>query len=500
VPGVQLARPLRADEWLNAATTAAAIVVVSLLCFVPVATNDFWLDAAIGRVIWTTGALPHTALFPFTEARNFPFHPHEWLASLAFYLLDRQLGSAHLLFVQGLLGLALFGLAYRLAHRLTRSFAASLLIALASLVTSNYRFYLRPELFALIFTALVLNLLVEYRLTGKRRYLVACAPIALAWANIHGSAPVALVLAAAFAAEDAWSALRAAPPDGRLRATARAVMAYGACTALMALALLVNPRGIGVFSFAWGMESAAFLRANIYEWMPTLSAAFVGTRGFWAFALFLVGVAAVFAAGRRRLSAAGVLLTALFGFLALLNQRHIALFAIVMLYPVSLAIGDAGSRADRSMPLRAALLALLIAGAGSLVAFGNMYRAFPYFVESDNFSLLLAEYIDSGAVQGNVLNSYVLGGELIYRGYPRLRPAIDSRIDVYGEAYFLFLKKVLSDEPAFREFVSRYDVHYVLLQWPEFNAGLRHMAGLKHDGWHIAFADNKAVLLARPGR
>src|SRR2546430_2735490 len=109
----------------------------------------------------------------------------------------------------------------------------------------------------------------------------------------------------------------------------------------------------------------------------------------------------------------------------------------------------------------------------------------------------MAEYLEQPALEGNVLNSYALGGELIYRCYPRLRPAIDSRIDVYGEQYFLYLQGLGSDERAFREFAERYGVRHVLLLWPEFDEGIRKMPTIRQDGWRIAFADHRMVLLSR---
>jgi hypothetical protein len=481
-----LARPTGAEQWLNAGTTAAAIVLVSLLCFVPLSANDFWLDAAIGRLILATGDIPRSALFPFTEARDFPFHAHEWLSQVLLSLLDSGLGHERLIFVKGLLGLALFGLAYRLSRRLTGSFGGALLIALAVMIVANFRFRLRPELFALLFTALMLNLLVEYRLRGRRRYLLACLPLAAAWANMHGSAPLAVALAAAFAAGAAWEAgWRGAAP-------------YALCALFVALAELLNPYGASVFSFAWQLENAAYLRSYVYEWMPTLSGPFVGTGGFWAFMLYLPVLAAVLFAGRKRLSAAALLLLVAFGALALSAERHIALFAVVSLYPLSLAAAALTSRLDASRRLRAGVLLAIVGAVGLALRYGNLSGGFPYFVESNNFSLLLAGYVDAGGVRGNVLNSYALGAELVYRAYPRARPAIDSRMDVYGEDYFLYIERALHDESAFREFVRRYDVHYVLVTWPDFDAGLRHMPDLRGAGWHIAFADHKAVLLARP--
>jgi hypothetical protein len=461
---------------LRAASVAAAVVVVVLLTCVPPSGDDFWLHAAIGRIIWASGEIPRTALFPFTEAAGFPFHAHEWLASVAIYLLDQGLGRDRLVFASGALGLALFGLAWRLAYRLTASFHVSLLVALAAMATANYRHYLRPELFALIFTLLVLSLLVEFRAGGRWRYLLGCVPVALLWANSHGSFPVALVLAAGFAAGAAIEA-----PGARLRAA----RPYLACGALMALAMLANPFGAELF------------RQHIYEWMPTLSGAFVGTRGFWAFVAFCAAGAALLALGWRRVPPAGALLLLAFGCLALQAQRHIALFAFVAVFPLSAAAGALEHKLAGSRGARAALLALLVGCAALLVRYGNLYGGHPYFVESRNFSQLLIGVLDNPRLQGNVLNSHALGAELSYRYYPRLRPSIDSRIDVYGKDYFERLQAVQNDEQALRQFVERYRVSFILLLWPEFDRGIRRMPHIRDDGWRIAFADSKAVLLVR---
>ena len=231
--------------WIPA-SVALALVVVALLCFVPESSNDFWLHAAIGRIIWSSGEIPHSALFPFTEAAALPFHAHEWLASLLCYLLVELLGPEQLVFAKGLIGLALFALAYRLARRVSGDFVVALVVALAAMALANYRHFLRPELFALLLTAIVLNLLVEYRHSGRWLYLIGCLPVAVIWANIHGSAPVALAITAAFAAGAALEK--------------RAAWPYAACCALMALGMLANPYGADLLLFAWRLQSADYLR------------------------------------------------------------------------------------------------------------------------------------------------------------------------------------------------------------------------------------------------
>ncbi len=477
---------------------AAAIALIALLTFVPPGTNDLWLHAAIGHIIWTDGEIPRTALFPFTEASQFPFHAHEWLSSLAFYLLDHWLGHRNLIFVKGLLGLALFGLCWRMSFRLSGSLFASLVVSLAAMATENFRYYLRPELFALFFTVIILGLLVEFRASGRWRYLAACVPVALLWANIHGSFPVALVLAAAFAAGAATEAF-ASTKNSRLQASAHAARPYLICAVLLALVMLLNPYGAQLFRFAWDLENAAFVRSYIYEWTPTLHGLFVGSRGFWAFMLFLAFSAVVLYFGRREVPVSGWLLLLAFGYLALGTSRHIAFFAVVSVYPLSAAIRGIASRLEPLRVVRGAVLALVVACVGLVVRYGNLYGGFPYHVISNNFSLLLVEYLDRPQLRGNVLNSYALGSELIYRYYPRLRPAIDSRVDVYGEKYFLELLRLNSDERALKAFIARYHVDYILLLQRDFDQGIRRMPHLRDDGWRVIFTDGSVVMLGRPG-
>jgi hypothetical protein len=268
----------------------------------------------------------------------------------------------------------------------------------------------------------------------------------------------------------------------------RAALPYLGCGALMALAMLVNPYGAELFRFAWNVDNA----------MPGLSGPIVGSRGFWALVLFCAAGAALLAFGWRRVPAAGWLVLLAFACLALHDQRHVALFALVSVYPLSAAAGTAARKLDGSRTARAAALALLAGCAVLLVRYGNLYGGYPYLVESRHFSGALLDYVEARKFEGNVLNSPTLGAELVYRFYPRLRPAIDSRTEVYGKDYFAFLQSVQKDPQALKQFIERYRVRYILLLWPEFQQGIGRMPQVQAEGWRIVFADHKMVMLERP--
>lgn len=483
----------------GAAALAAAVLVVVLLTFVPEGSNDYWLQVTVGGMIWNDWKLPRTVLFTFTEARDFPFHAHEWLPSVLFYLLDVTLGHDRLIWVKGALGIAIFGLCLRLAWRLTSSFPCSLLLALATLAAVNYRHFLRPEIFACVFVLILFNLLAEYQLARRPRYLIWAVALALVWANTHGSFPLALVILACVAAGAGIDAALAGPAPShrdRARAAVRAARPYALCGAAMAAAMLVNPYGYELFVFAWEFSRFEVTRAGIVEWQGTFSPAFVGTRGFWAYVGILALCAGVLIALRRNVRAADVLLLAAFGYLSTDRQRHVVWFALVALYVMARVIGPLTLSPAATRGARVLALALALAGAGLLVPFGNLQGQFPHGAPGRRLSPELTAYIDGQGLRGNVFNSFDLGAELVYRFYPRLRPTIDSRIDAYGETYWRYFSALYSDERLLLGFIRFYDVRYMLLLRWEYEH-LRRMPGLAETGWRVWLSEPGVVLLGR---
>lgn len=496
------AGPGFADRALSAAALAATIVVVVLLTFVPESSNDYWLQVTVGGMIWNNRELPGTVLFTFTEARDFPFHAHEWLPSIVFYLLDVSLGHDQLIWVKGALGVAIFALCYRLAHRLTSSVPVSLFLALVTMTVANYRHFLRPEIFACLFLLVLLNLLVEHQLTRKRQFLFWAVPLSLIWANTHGSFPLALVIMASVAAGegiDAALAERGASYRTRLRAGALAARPYAICCGAMALAVMVNPYGYQLFVFAWEFAQWEVTRASIIEWQGTFSSAFVPTRGFWAYVGLLALCLTVVTVRRKNVRATDVLLLLAFGYLSTDRQRHIVWFALVSLYVLARLIGPLTLAPLAARRLLGLLLVLALAGTGVLLRFGNLQGEFPYAAPGRKITLELIEYVESHGLRGNVFNSYDLGAELIHNFYPRLRPTIDSRMDAYGETYYKYFSELYSDEQLLLDFIKYYDVRYMLLLRWEYEH-IRKMPQLSRSGWHLLFSDRRIVLLGRDDR
>lgn len=488
----------RLDVALRVSATVAALALVIVLCFIPQWGNDFWLQARIGRWIVENGQIPRTVLFTFTEARDNAFNVHEWLPSILFHKLDSTLGYDRLVVVLGAAGLLLFGGVFLTVRQLTASHAWALALALLALVNANYRHVLRPELIALLLTVALLYLLATVRDGRGAVRLWWVVPIGVVWANSHGSFILGVMLCGAFAAGEGaeaiwrqWTALR----WGALRSGWKAARSYVLAAAAMMAGSLLNPLGLQLWEFVFTLSASEVTKFAIYEWQPTISPVFVSDRPFAIFVFGCLVVATVVVWRRDLLRPTSVLLLLLFLTMALTRLRHVVFFGFAAAIVCSMVIGRAKlPRLERVVLAGVLLFGLL--GTGLAVQYGNARGSYPFHSPSHNFSEPMVAMLENNALAGNVINSYELGAELIYRAYPRLKPSIDSRIDSYGDAYFMTITTMLHDEKRLNDFIEHYDVRHMLLLWRDFDS-VKAMTSLQKNGWRTTFADHKMILLSR---
>jgi hypothetical protein len=217
---------------------------------------------------------------------------------------------------------------------------------------------------------------------------------------------------------------------------------------------------------------------------------------FWIFVLVGLMSLAVIAALWRHLTVTDALLFLLFAGLALQRNRHIVWFGFVALAVCAHLVGRARAAAGHETPLQGAALAFALLGIALCLVFGNARGAFPFESPSQNFSEVMIAELAKPELSGNVYNSYELGSELIYRDWPRLKPVIDSRIDSYGDDYFLFTRQLLVNEPLMTMFLSEYGVNDMLLLRRDFDNRVKQMPGMA-TAWHIRLADARMLLLER---
>jgi hypothetical protein len=325
-----------------------------------------------------------------------------------------------------------------------------------------------------------------------------CAPIAIVWANSHGSFLLGPIIAGIVASGEAMQGALgagAATWRERLRGAARAAAPFVICGLAMAFASLMNPLGVSLLHFALTLSTSEVTKTSIREWNPTFAPDFVVQPAFILFVIALAGTAVLVIIGRRRVRIADVLLLIAFAGLAMTRNRFLVYFGFAALPACARAFGKAATpSAERRRLAGSALLSAV--GLAVALRAGNAYGAYPYFAPSNYFSEPMTIHLTAPSLKGNVYNSYELGAELIYRAWPRLLPSMDSRIDSYGDAYFLDQHYMLTDEARLRRFVEQYDVQHMLLLWRDFKH-ISEMPRLRQDGWRLKFGDHKMVLLTR---
>ncbi len=246
------------------AVAAVLLVVAWVLTWRPALDPDLWWHLALGDRIISSGAIPTTEPWSWWSAGR-PILAHSWAWDVALAAVD---GWAGLLGVS-LVGVVLGGVAVALAWwllRLTAPVVAAPLRALIVVVATASAVVFwspRAQLVDVVAVLALTGVLVDYARTGRARRLVAVPVVALLWANLHGSAaPAGLLAVLVVGALGLLLGERLATWPVRPK---RPLLLAGLAAVL---ALCVNPAGPALLAYPLdAMVASAFERA-IVEWAP----------------------------------------------------------------------------------------------------------------------------------------------------------------------------------------------------------------------------------------
>jgi hypothetical protein len=155
--------------------------------------QDSWLSLAGGRDIARNGLPWHERLTLLTAGARWV--DQQWLGKLVLFALSsvgglRLLAVAHLVCVLGAYSLALV-----VARRRGVSDLSALIVAVAFLPAAPWGWQLRTQAAAYVLFVAVLAIVTAERIRPLHR-VVACAPLLVLWANVHGSATLGACLVA----------------------------------------------------------------------------------------------------------------------------------------------------------------------------------------------------------------------------------------------------------------------------------------------------------------
>jgi len=503
----RLTRPTLGELW-----TFLAVALPALGALVaPMSAVDLAYQLRAGAAILAGQGIPTIDTWTFTVAGT-PWHDQQWLAQAFLAAVYGVTGWGGL----AILRAALVALAFRLllaavrarAPRIGRRTAA--LLVIGAFIVAAPALALRPQLIAIVLFAATLLVLAGRKAHPRRLWLIPV--IAVLWANIHGSFPLVILLAGLAWLEDLsmrWPHLDFLP--GRQVALGAAVAA--------AAATLLNPTGLGVWSYALGVATNATISSRVSEWRPPSPTTAGGSLFFASLISVTVFVAVGFArrlVGRWGPSWPMAMLIArppwilsltllIFAVFGLVSGRGVAWWPLVAAVTVAALLVArpsaaqlmpgaaeapfmAPARAERRSRLNAVIGVLLIlAGIAVLPIWRPTGPAgAPIGLLTEAPQGITAE-LASGRVPGTNVWNPQLWGSWLELAAPTMKVATDSRIELFPPELWDQADQIGSASGSWQAILDRYAVDTVVTAAKPESPIDRVLAGAP--GWTLEYRD-----------
>ncbi len=484
------------------------LVVVFILIFAMAARtpldSDMWWHLRSGEQMLQSGRPLLVDLFSHTRY-GAHWVNHSWLSQVGMALLFRwggylALGGAMALL--STLSMALVSLQCQGPAAL-KAVALILGSVVASVVWGP-----RPQLTSLVLMALVAYLLYLYKWRGIDR-LWLLPLVMLLWSNLHGGYALGFLLLAAMLGGELLNHALRLPVEAALswRVLGRLALWAGAS----ALAILINPNGLDVWRIPFQTVNVGALQQFIAEWASPDFHELVQQTLLW----LLFAVIAAVALSGKVMDGTDLLTVLGFGLLALVARRNYGPFALAAVPVFTRYMSAAveawqgrvpwpawalrlwqGESAAPALPRLARAINLGLAGFLMLVAALKLVIVtYPALVDA-----YLAQQVPARAVaymaqaqpQGNLLNEYNWGGYIQW-AQPGIRVFVDGRTDLFGDDVIGDWIVAVQAGEGWQKILTRREVGWVLLQ-PDRPL----LAKLAENGWQRVYADEQAVIYAKP--
>jgi hypothetical protein len=454
------------------------------------ADADLWGHLTFGRDILERKQIVQADAYSFTSDRAWV--NHEWLSETTFAATYQAAGATGLVLLKVAFIAFLLGLLWR--HLRAQGIAATsglALITLAFLGTFWRMHTMRPQLFSVLFFAVLLIVMVGAE-QGRRWRLLIAPPLMAIWVNVHGGWIVGLGVLGL------WTAMRILDPrvamNDRLQAAAIGIAAVGAT--------LLNPYGSHMWSFL--AETVRFGRPDIEEWGSLLTHPFaLGLP--WALVLMTAAAALWQSKGSWRWNHIAIVsVLAIASFRVSRLDAFFAVAAIVLLAPelgtllrrvIDRRLGDSSPGKSQSAGVLAitaiAVAAMLVPAAGIIGPYATCLTiGGPWVPEPE-----AARFIQLNQLKGRMLTWFDWGQYAIWHFSPDLQVSMDGRREtVYTEATIQAHRRFYAADDTAATYLRAIAPDYIWL--PNH---LPVSARLAEYGWAPIFSGPVSSVYARDG-
>ncbi|MBF0490408.1 MAG: hypothetical protein HQL15_07275 [Candidatus Omnitrophica bacterium] len=422
---------------------------VFLYFFNPIETEDVWWHLSTGRWIIEHWQLPHVDIFPFANETT-PWSCHnEWLGSVILYSVVKLFGLLGLKVFRSLFFILAVGILFRYAYK-RLPFSLLIIFSLLVIFGISGRSFLKPDVFNIFFIQLFLINLFNYEDSGCRRYLCVLPILICLWFNIHlGGFVYGMSLLSIFILSAGIQRLQLnfRQSNSIEKIDANRKVKHLALIILICLAsFILNPYGIEGFLYPFKVflipdyigfyKFASTIQENLSPWYIFKSFSY-----FYYFVLFVLASGVLFLNKKNNLTLIILLTFSSIAFLCV--GRNSVFFTIVCAYVFIVGIKDMKFNEfwQRLPFLRvieyvlylgiAFFLVIQISSIWSKESYFNRQVLNNRFLESNPYSKDVIELLIRNNITGPVFNSDSLGGQMLWLGYPSLRPFRDGRNNSY---------------------------------------------------------------------
>jgi len=480
--------------------TSLLLVFVAIISLCHIQSLDIWWHLKTGEWISQQHAIPKTDPFSFSAAGKV-WISHEWLFEWLSYMVYQIGGVAALIWAKAGLIAVLFALVAWVARARGSLPGVIFLVLAAAYHISRFRFTERPELISL---PLALGFIVFFISSEKRPWIVLLAPcLEFFWANIHGgTAILGWGLSGAFLIDCAWR-LRGQGIPVREVIKNKQLQIPLLSFAGVILASLVNPHGFKALFYGLLRTESPLDNKEFQSLAAMMSQGIdLSIVLFIAFSA-LIGLFIMLRPKDVRIYEWVLFLALLLLSLKFFRFRNLFIFLLTPTLCMQLSRGKLLSRLHWRWP---AMIGLFFMLAAANAVRGSYFYRFGIGVHDGIFPLDAAEFIKENKLAGRMLNSYGMGGYLIWELWPGHKVFIDGREDVYLESGVLAdYVRCFNSKSDWQNVVNKYDIDYAIVRYPEqvptsSDRSLDTLAFPRNEWGLVYFDDVAAVYIRRNGK
>jgi hypothetical protein len=484
------------------------VVLVGIFAFAnthPIRPHDFWFHVAVGREIVSTGHIPDVDTFSYT-ALGQPYDSYKsfWLMEVFYYGLLQATGAVGIVLAHGLTIAGAYTILLLACWRATGNWRIAALGTLFAAALGINDWNVRPQAITFLIGALYLLAIVVLEHQGKFRWVLVFPLGMIVWVNSHGTYVLGLVLVGAWLAAALIEKIVSRRwQNFPLPLPFRPVPKIWSALLLTGAACLLNPRGLGVLRYIFGMATNPVIQNLVPEWAPPT---FGTLRGQLFFAgLLFAAIVLIFSPHRPDLLQ--IFLFIGFGALGLKTLRGSIWFGLVMAPTVSLHMAAWGRRVSQRLtklgePQKPSPIWVNWVFVIFLLGFGAL--SLPWFKESLPFPPAKAGLISyetpvkatetllSNQWPGRIFHAMSFGSYLDWAAQPAYPVFVDSRIELYSESVWRDYLKISAAQPGWMEKLEAYNVEILMLSPSE--QPMLIAAAEDSPRWQRVYADDVAVI------